>query len=127
VVLILEIIGIILSLVVVAVLFYCLYRIYKLKRGELTKISLAGVLFIVLLVPSGILIGVFFFEPIAGIFIWIGIGFGAVLLICSFSSMDGGGKYCSACRKAVPSSSRAGMHCPHCGAYWSREEMIRQY
>jgi len=29
---------------------------------------------------------------------------------------------CSNCRRAVPTWSRAGHTCPHCGAYWSTEE-----
>ena len=65
--LILEIIGIILSVIVVAVIFYCLYRIYKLKKMEDMKLVLAG-LVIVLLIPSGIFIGLFFYKPITGPF-----------------------------------------------------------
>ena len=34
----------------------------------------------------------------------------------------GRGKRCSKCGKAVPSSSKAGGTCPHCGTYWDVEK-----
>ncbi|MCX7598971.1 MAG: copper amine oxidase N-terminal domain-containing protein [Armatimonadetes bacterium] len=36
-------------------------------------------------------------------------------------------KQCGHCRREVPMSSRAGMHCPHCGAYWKGEDEICRY
>ena len=90
---------------------------------EIAKFLLASVAFF-LLIPSGILIGLFFLETITSTFVLAGFFLGLIILACAFGETDGG-KHCSACKKAVPNSSRAGMHCPHCGAYWSREEMIR--
>jgi hypothetical protein len=34
-------------------------------------------------------------------------------------------KTCSSCHKSVPTSSRAGQYCPHCGVYWSTETTKR--
>jgi hypothetical protein len=37
-----------------------------------------------------------------------------------------GQKTCSRCGRVVPSTSRPGQSCPHCGAYWSTESEKRK-
>jgi hypothetical protein len=36
-------------------------------------------------------------------------------------------KTCTSCHRIVPSTSRPGQHCPHCGVYWSTESTKRKY